>query len=96
MVQRCELIPCKELTNETDASLKEIHSSIGQFASLMDGITEASKEQEGAIKQITLGIEQLANAVQSNSATAQQSAASTNELNRLAGTLKDEVEHFNV
>lgn len=85
-----------ELTNETDESLKAIHSSIGQFADLMDGITEASKEQEGAIKQITLGIEQLANAVQSNSATAQQSAASTNELNRLAGTLKDEVEHFNV
>ena len=85
-----------ELTNETDASLKEIHSSIGQFADLMAGITEASKEQEGAIKQITLGIEQLANAVQSNSATAEESASSTNELNRLAGTLKDEVEHFNV
>jgi len=85
-----------ELTNETDESLKAIHSSIGQFADLMDGITEASKEQEGAIKQITLGIEQLANAVQSNSATAEQSASSTNELNRLAGTLKDEVEHFNV
>ncbi len=85
-----------ELTNETDESLKAIHSSIGQFADLMDGITEASKEQEGAIKQITLGIEQLANAVQSNSATAEESAASTNELNRLAGTLKDEVEHFNV
>ena len=85
-----------ELTNETDESLKAIHSSIGQFADLMDGITEASKEQEGAIKQITLGIEQLANAVQSNSATAEESAASTNELNRLAGILKDEVEHFNV
>ncbi len=85
-----------ELTNETDESLKAIHSAIGQFADLMDGITEASKEQEGAIKQITLGIEQLANAVQSNSATAEQSASSTNELNRLAGTLKDEVEHFNV
>ena len=85
-----------ELTNETDDSLKAIHSSIGQFAGLMDGITEASKEQEVAIKQITLGIEQLTNAVQSNSATAQQSAASTNELNRLAGTLKEEVEHFNV
>ena len=85
-----------ELTNETDESLKAIHSAIGQFADLMDGITEASKEQEGAIKQITLGIEQLANAVQSNSATAEESAASTNELNRLAGTLKDEVEHFNV
>ncbi|MBE6747849.1 MAG: hypothetical protein E7557_01295 [Ruminococcaceae bacterium] len=85
-----------ELTNETDQSLKAIHISIGQFAGLMDGITEASKEQEGAIKQITLGIEQLANSVQSNSATAQQSAASTNELNRLAGTLKDEVEHFEV
>ena len=85
-----------ELTLETDESLKAIHSSIGQFTHLMEGITEASKEQEGAIKQITLGIEQLANSVQSNSATAQQSAASTNELNRLAGTLKDEVEHFNV
>ncbi len=85
-----------ELTIETDESLKAIHTSIGQFAGLMDGITEASKEQEGAIKQITLGIEQLANAVQSNSATAEESASSTNELNRLAGTLKDEVEHFNV
>ncbi len=85
-----------ELTLETDESLKAIHSSIGQFTQLMDGITEASKEQEGAIKQITLGIEQLASSVQSNSATAQQSAASTNELNRLAGTLKGEVEHFNI
>ncbi len=85
-----------ELTIETDASLTAINTSIAQFTQLMDGITEASKEQEGAIKQITLGIEQLANSVQSNSATAQQSAASTNELNRLAGTLKDEVEHFNV
>ncbi len=85
-----------EITIETDESLKAIHSSIGQFAGLMDGITEASKEQEGAIKQITLGIEQLANAVQSNSATAEESASSTNELNRLAGTLKEEVEHFNV
>ena len=85
-----------ELTIETDASLTAINTSIAQFTQLMDGITEASKEQEGAIKQITLGIEQLANSVQSNSATAQQSAASTNELNRLAGTLKDEIEHFNV
>ncbi len=84
------------LTIETDESLKAIHSSIGQFAGIMDDITKASKEQEGAIKQITLGIEQLANAVQSNSATAEESASSTNELNRLAGTLKDEVEHFNV
>ena len=85
-----------DLTIETDESLKAIHSSIGQFAGLMDDITEASKEQEGAIKQITLGIEQLANAVQSNSATAEESASSTNELNNLAGMLKDEVEHFNV
>ena len=85
-----------QLTKETDESLKVIHSSIGQFAGLMDGITEASKQQEGAIKQITLGIDQLANAVQSNSATAEESASSTNELNRLAGTLKDEVEHFNI
>ena len=85
-----------ELTIETDESLKAIHNSIGQFTQLMDGITEASKEQAGAIKQITLGIEQLANAVQSNSATAEQSASSTNELNRLAGSLKDEVEHFNI
>jgi methyl-accepting chemotaxis protein len=84
------------LTAETDESLKAIHSSIGQFAGLMDGITEASKEQEGAIKQITLGIEQLANAVQSNSATAEESASSTNELNRLADTLRDEVKHFNI
>ena len=85
-----------ELTNETDASLKEINSSIGQFALLMDGITEASKEQEGAIKQITLGIEQLANAVQSNSATAEESASSTNELNNLANMLRGEVDHFNI
>ncbi len=85
-----------EITVETDESLKAINSSIGQFTQLMDGITEASKEQEGAIKQITLGIEQLANSVQSNSATAQQSAASTNELNRLGGTLKSKIEHFEV
>ncbi|MBR2876429.1 MAG: hypothetical protein IKC01_04765 [Clostridia bacterium] len=85
-----------ELTIETDKSLKAINESIAQFTQLMDDITVASKEQEGAIKQITLGIEQLANSVQSNSATAQQSAASTKELNNLAGSLKDEVEHFRI
>jgi methyl-accepting chemotaxis protein len=62
----------------------------------MDSITDASKEQEGAIKQITLGIEQLANAVQSNSATAEESSSSTIELTNLANQLKDEIEHFTV
>jgi methyl-accepting chemotaxis protein len=84
------------LTIETDEALKAIYDSTTQFTQLMNDITVASREQSEAIKQITLGVEQLANAVQSNSATAEESASSTNELSTLATRLKEEIHHFSL
>ncbi|MBQ2824524.1 MAG: methyl-accepting chemotaxis protein [Oscillospiraceae bacterium] len=83
-----------ELTMVTDASLREITESIDHFSRLMDEINYASNEQAESIKQINIGISQITNAVQSNSATAEQCAASSEELKAQADILNEQVERF--
>ena len=55
----------------------------------MDSIAKASQEQADAITQITVGIDQISSVVQTNSATAEQSAAASEELSSQAQILKD-------
>ena len=83
-----------ELTTITDTSLREITESIEHFSQLMDEISYASNEQAESIKQINIGVNQITNAVQSNSATAQQCAASSEELKAQADVLNEQVEKF--
>ena len=61
---------------------------------MMDSIAKASQEQADAITQITVGIDQISSVVQTNSATAEQSAAASEELSSQAQILKDIVKKF--
>ena len=61
---------------------------------MMDTIAKASKEQADAITQITIGIDQISSVVQTNSATAEQSAAASEELSGQAQILKELVRKF--
>ena len=52
-------------------------------------ITASSKEQADSILQIEQGIERISEVVQTNSATAEESAAASEELSAQAQLLKD-------
>ena len=63
---------------------------------VVDSIATASREQAEAIMQINQGIEQIAAVVQTNSATAEESAAASEELSGQAEMLKQLISRFNL
>ena len=62
--------------------------------SSIDKIANVSEEQSEAVAQVTDGITQISGVVQSNSATAEESAAASQELSAEAIGLKQLVEQF--
>lgn len=74
------LMSASEFTEETVAFIKNVADSM---------ISEA-----GTIAQMTEGLEQISGVVQTNSATAEQSAAASEELSSQAQLLKDLTAHF--
>lgn len=80
--------------NETADMLRKIAQSARQSAALVSGIATASNEQATAIAQIDQGVTQVSNVVQTNSATAEESAASSEELSGQADMLMEAVAKF--
>ena len=66
----------------------EILNEIEKVTSLVGNIARASTDQASEIAQITQGIEQFSHVVQTNSATAEESAAASQELSGQAEMLK--------
>ncbi len=85
-----------EIADTTAASLKEILDEIEKVALLMGNIAGASNDQALAIAQINRGIEEVSMVVQTNSATAEQSAAASEELSGQAQLLKQMVSAFEI
>ncbi|MEY8337257.1 methyl-accepting chemotaxis protein [Lachnospiraceae bacterium 62-35] len=84
----------KKIADETAKSLESVMTGVQDAAGMMDSIAKASQDQAEAITQITLGIDQISSVVQTNSATAEQSAAASEELSGQAQILKDLVRKF--
>ena len=82
------------IAKQTYSSLDRITKNIDKMAMIMNDIMYSSKEQSEAIAQITEGINQVANVVQSNSANSQETAAASEELFSQADVLKTLVEKF--
>jgi methyl-accepting chemotaxis protein len=57
-------------------------------------IASEARDQAAAIDQINIGIEQIVNVVQTNSATAEETAASSEELSAQAMRMKQLVNRF--
>lgn len=83
-----------KIADETAQSLEVVINDIQDASSMMDSIARASQGQAEAISQITLGIDQISSVVQTNSATAEESAAASEELFGQAQILKDLVKNF--
>ncbi len=83
-----------KIADETAASLVEILNEIEKVTDLVGNIARASNDQATEIAQITQGIEQVSTVVQTNSATAEESAAASEELSGQAEMLKQMVGAF--
>ncbi len=78
----------------TAKSLEEIKVKAQKTIALVDEIAKASGDQASAVVQITQGIEQISVVIQTNSATAEESAAASEELNGQAQVLRELVGQF--
>jgi len=84
------------IADYTAESLREILDEIEKVAGLVGNIAKASNDQALQIELINQGIEQVSMVVQTNSATAEQSAAASEELSGQAQLLKQMVEAFEI
>lgn len=83
-----------KIANSTAEALNKIVEGITKAANLVGDIASASNEQATGITQINQAIEQVAQVVQTNSATAEESASASEELSSQADLLKDSVSRF--
>ena len=80
----------------TAESMKAVKDMSAQTAELINEIASASAEQNESIRQITTGVEQISQVIQTNSATAEETAASCEELSGQSKLLKDQVARFKI
>ena len=84
------------IANATADTMTEVMEMTGETNNLVGDIYTAAAAQAESIKQVTIGIEQIAGVVQQNSATAEETAASCEELSGQSRLLKEQVDLFKV
>ena len=83
-----------QLADSTAESLVKVVEEVRSVASKVGVIADAAEKQAGAIEQVTLGVDQISDVVQTNSSTAVQSASASQELSSQADMLKNLVAKF--
>lgn len=82
------------IADETATALHAVVEGVTEVAQTIDKISMATREQAQSVNQVTIGTEQISSVVQTNSATAEESAAASEELSGQAQMLKELVEQF--
>lgn len=83
-----------EIARHTADALSDVVENIQSMVGSIDQISTVSSEQSEAVLQVNEGISQISTVVQSNSATAEESAAASQELSAEATNLKHLVDQF--
>ncbi|MPM47803.1 hypothetical protein SDC9_94521 [bioreactor metagenome] len=83
-----------EIVDQTAASLTRTAAVTAEAVSLIDKIAIASQEQAESTAQINKGVEQISAVVQNNAATAEESAAASEELTAQSVTMQDLISRF--
>ena len=82
------------IADETAQSLKQAVEGVTEVTGIVGQISEASSDQASAVSQVTMGIDQISSVVQTNSATAEESAAASEELSGQSRLMKELVGRF--
>ncbi|SDM62714.1 methyl-accepting chemotaxis protein [Acetanaerobacterium elongatum] len=80
-----------KIAGETAQALKTVVEKADSISVIVREITEAAQKQSDGIYQINIGVSQISDVVQTNSATAEETAAASEELSGQAQTMKDRV-----
>lgn len=83
-----------KIANETANALGQIVNQVDKAAELVNSIARASADQALSIEQISVGIAQVSRVVQTNAATAEESAAASQELSAQADLLNETISVF--
>lgn len=83
-----------KLADSTAQSLVKVMEDMRSTSETVDKIADAAEEQASAVEQVTVGVDQISSVVQTNSSTAVESAASSEQLSSQATMLKDLVSKF--
>ena len=76
-------------------SIKAVSRTAIEVSDRNARISADSRESEESVKQITFGMDSISNVVQNNTATAEESAAASEELSGQAMMLRELIGHFN-
>ena len=85
-----------KITEKTAATMKEVIEISEKTNVLIDEISKAAAQQSNSIKEVTRAIGEISVVVQNNSATAQETTASCEQLNTQSIILKEQIARFRV
>lgn len=85
-----------KIADDTANSLNVVMEGVREVSDTIELISMATKQQSDSIRQVTQGLEQISNVVQTNSATAEESAAASEELSGQSLLLKQMVGKFRI
>lgn len=85
-----------QIADKTAGSLDASGNATKAAITLIEQIAQASQAQATAILQINQGIEQISSVIQTNAATAEESAAASEELSGQSNILKDLISEFKI
>lgn len=80
--------------NSTSAALNEMVNKINSITQLIERVSVSSSEQETAIAQINVGVSQISDVTQANTATSEETASSAEELSGQADIFIDAISKF--
>ena len=83
-----------KIAEKTAEKLQRMTVTTEEVAGMVSQIADDSKSQADAIRQVSVGIDQIASVVQTNSATAEESAAASEELAGQAAILRERIQRF--
>lgn len=85
-----------DIAKQTAETLRQVTELSQESAKLVADISAAAEEQANAVRQVTAGIDQISRVIATNSATAEETAASCEELSAQARLLNEQVEKLHV
>lgn len=83
-----------QIAGETAQSLRQAVNDVNEMTDMIGQISEASSTQADAIAQIMTGIDQISSVVQTNAATAEESAAASEEMSTQSQLMKSLAARF--
>ncbi len=83
-----------EIANTTAETMTKVIDITTETNELIEGIAQQTIRQAEAVQQVKSGIDEISEVVQENSATAEESAASCEQLNSQAIILRDKISVF--